>query len=198
MANAARSGDLIFRVDGRPCRIVVFGSTAARSRQEVHAAMETPLHHSDPLKAARSWLWIKAVGSCWLRQSKFKISVLVELMYWGERQKRQRAAISSKSMWGWTAGSWLLVKTAWSPGQWTSWQQDHAALDSVIGGKISEAKTSLFEDLNNSWAIPLAAAILYSKQHRLLGIVLCMTLWAHGFMRQYLSLDAIFVGMFCC
>ena len=36
-ANAARSGDLIFRVDGRPCGIVNFGSTAARSRQEDHA-----------------------------------------------------------------------------------------------------------------------------------------------------------------
>lgn len=119
--SATKSGDLILGM-----RVLLwdreFRSIAARSRHEDHAAMGTVQNHSGPLKAAGSWLWSKAVGSWRLRQGKFKISKLVELMYWGGRQ---RAAISSKSMQGWTAGSWMLVKTASSQRQWSSYRHDH-------------------------------------------------------------------------
>ena len=83
MANAARSGDLIFRVGGRNCGIVILGSTPARSRQEVHAAIGKLSSIIVARAPARSWLWIMAIGSYRLRLGKFKISVLVELMYWG-------------------------------------------------------------------------------------------------------------------
>lgn len=192
----ARAANL-FWACGCYCGIVNFTSTPARSRQEAHAAMETPLHDSDPLKAARSWLWIKVVGSYRLRQGKFKISELIAQMYWGGRQRGNERRSLLRACEG-----ELQDRGCWSKRQDLS--DSGLAGNKIMGNGLSnwrqdlEAKTSLFKDLNSSWTIPLAAAILYSKQHRLLGIVLCMTLWAHGFIRQYLSLDAIFVGMFCC
>ena len=98
MANAARSGDLILGM-----RVLLwdreFRSTAARSRQEDHAARGKLSSIIVARSPARSWLGIKAVCSWRLRQGEFKISKLVELMYWGvywggrQRGKERRSLL---------------------------------------------------------------------------------------------------------